>query len=133
MPGNNSRPHRKGVRSERKTAAGAERIVARERSRSPQTVWAYAYQIVPPQTKSRLRAVRALLEQEHSAAEHGSRTWAGRLILGAKMTRILIVSDSLERSREVNSRLEAELEQLNVDFSVTEPMLLPGSASGASP
>lgn len=133
MPGHNSRPRRKGVRSKRNTAADAERTVARERSRSPQTVWAYAYQIVPPQTKSRLRAVRALLDKEHSAAQHGSRTWAARLILGAKMTRILIVSDSLERNREVNLRLEAELEQLNVDFSVTEPMLLPGNAALASP
>jgi hypothetical protein len=128
MPGHNCRSSRKGVRSVRKTAADAEHAVARERSRTPQTVWAYAYQIMPSQTKNRLRAVRTFLDQEHSAAEHESRTWAGRLILGAKMTRILIVSDNLERSREVNLRLESELEQLNVDFSVTEPMLLPGNA-----
>lgn len=132
MP-NHFRPRRKGVRPEPKTALDGERTVTRRAGKSPQTVWAYAYQIVPPQTKSRLRAVRALLDQEHSAAQQGSRTWAGRLILGAQMTRILIVSDSLERSREVNQRLEAELEQLEVDFSVTEPVALPGDAAAAAP
>lgn len=132
MPSHFSHPRRRGVRSERKTAVDAERTVKRKSSRSPQTIWAYAYQIVPPQTKSRLRAVRALLDQEHSAAQQGSRTWAGRLILGAQMTRILIVSDSLERSREVNQRLEAELELLEVDFSVTEPVALPGNAAAAA-
>lgn len=103
------------------------------RSRSPQTIWAYAYQILPPQTKSRLRAVRALLDQEHSAAQHGSRTWAGRLILGARMTHILIVTDSLARSRMVNRRLEAQLKQLKVTFSVTGPVALPGDAASPSP
>jgi hypothetical protein len=94
------------------------------RSRPPQTLWAYAYQIVPPPTKSRLRAVRALLEKEHSTSRRRSRAWTGRLIAGARQTRILIVSDSLERSRAVNRRLEAELKRLKVAFSVTEPLTL---------
>lgn len=106
----------------------------RELSPSPQThLWAYTYQIVPPQNKSRLRAIKALLDQEHVAAQHGSRTWAGRLVRGAQMTRILIVSDSLERGREVDQRLEAELKHLKVDFSVTEPVALPGDAASPSP
>lgn len=114
-------------------AVNAKRIVARARSRSPRTTWAYAYQIVPPQTKSQLRAVSALLDQEHSAAKNGSRTWAGRLILGARMTRILIVSDNLEQSRKVNRRLEAELKHLEVGFSITAPVALPSNAASPSP
>ena len=94
------------------------------RRRSPHTIWAYAYQIVPPQTRSRLRAVAGLLESEHSAARRGSRTWNGRLVVGARTTRILIVSDSLERCRAVNRRLDAQLNLLKVAFSVTEPWAL---------
>jgi hypothetical protein len=46
------------------------------------------------------------------------------------MTRILIVSDSLQRCRGVDRRLEAALGQLQVAFSVTEPVALaaPGRA-----
>jgi hypothetical protein len=94
----------------------------------PRTIWAYAYQIVPPQTKSRLRAVRALLDQEHSIAQNGSRAWAGRLIVGTKMTRILVVSDSLVHSAEVNQKLEAELKLLQATFTVSEPVQVPGDA-----
>jgi hypothetical protein len=99
------------------------------RGRSAATIWAYAFRIVPPQAKSRLRAVGALLDKEHSAAHDASRTWAGRLIHGARTTHILIVSDSLDRSRTLNRRLEAEFKRLKVGFSVSEPVALPGSAS----
>jgi hypothetical protein len=106
----------------------AGRTVARKGIGPERTIWAYAYQIVPPQTKSRLRAVRALLDQEHSTAQNGSRAWAGRLIVGAKMTRILVVSDSLEHSAEVNQKLETELNLLQATFTVSEPVQLPGDA-----
>jgi hypothetical protein len=99
------------------------------KSRGPATIWAYAFRIAPPQTRSRLRAVGALLDEEHSAAQDASRTWAGRLTLGKRVTHILIVSDSLARSRKVNRRLEVELRRLKVGFAVTEPVALPGSAS----
>jgi hypothetical protein len=102
-------------------------------SRSPRTVWAYAYRIVAPQKPSRLRVVGALLGQQHSASRRGPRAWAGRLIIGAQMTRILIVSRSLERGRAVSRRLEAELHRLDVDFAVTEPMELPCEAASPSP
>jgi hypothetical protein len=49
------------------------------------------------------------------------------------MTRILIVSDSPDQSREVNQRLEAELKQLKVACSVTEPIALPSNATSPSP
>jgi hypothetical protein len=128
-----TRRRRRGVRSRQTAAVDAGGPVSGLGSRSSQTIWAYAYQILPPQTKSRLRAVIALLNQEHSAAHDGSRTWAGRLILGARMTSILIVSSSLDRIREVNQRLEAELKHLKVDVAVTEPVALPGTATSASP
>ena len=108
--------------------AGKEPTVAGKVNHAPPKIWAYAFQIVPPQTKSRLRAVDAVLDQEHLAAHDISRTWAGRLILGTQTTRILIVSDSLARSRRVNRRLEAEFKRLKVNFSVTEPVELPGSS-----
>lgn len=114
------------ARSKRKAAVGAKRSVAKQERVPTRTVWAYAYQIVPPQTKSQLGAVRALLAEEHSTARKGARAWAGRLIVGAKMTRILVVSDSLEHSAEVNQRLEAELHLLQAPFSVGEPVQLPG-------
>jgi hypothetical protein len=106
----------------------AGRTVAKKGIAPPRTIWAYAYQIVPPQTRSRLRAVRALLDQEHATGNNGNRTWAGRLIVGAKATRILIVSDSLEHSADVNQKLEAELNLLQATFTVSEPVQLPGDA-----
>ena len=109
----------------------ATRPVAGVPSRSPGITWAYAYQIVPPQTRRQLRAVTTLIDQEHIAAKNRSHTWAGRLVLGARMTRILIVSDSLERCRKVNRKLEAQLMQLDVGYSVTAPVALPGHAASS--
>jgi len=106
--------------------------VAEARSRPRRIIWAYAYQIVPLQTRSRLRAVSALLEREHSTARRGSRTWVGRVIVGAQKTRILIVSDSLLRSRRVNRKLEAELKRLKVIFSSTKPVALAGNTTSLS-
>ncbi len=110
---------------------GAKHSAATRERGSTGTVWAYAYQIVPPQTKTRLAAVRALLDQEHSTAHNGdgTRAWAGRLIIGAKATRILVVSDSLEHSAEVNEKLETELRLLQATFSMSEPVLLPAGAA----
>ena len=103
------------------------------RSRSPHTIWAYAYQIAPPPAGGRLRAIRALLEREHSAARRGPRTWTGRLIAGARRTRILIVTDSLALSRRVDRRLEGELKEMEVAFSVTEPLAVAGDPGGHRP
>jgi hypothetical protein len=43
----------------------------------------------------------------------------------------LIVSDARGRDHPVNRRLEAELERLEVVFSVTEPLSVTGHAAGA--
>ena len=90
--------------------------------RSPNPLWVYAYEIVPPQPSKRLDRIRALLEGENLAALSGPGAWAGRLILEKKVAHILIVSDTPFRNREINGKLEAELERLHAVFSVTEPL-----------
>ena len=92
--------------------------------RSPHRLWAYAYEIVPPQPSKRLDRVRALVEGENLAALTGPGAWAGRLVLEKKVTHILIVSDTPVRKREINCKLAAELERLHADFSVTEPLVI---------
>ena len=92
-------------------------------------MWAYVYEMVPPQTENALSKVRTFLDQENVAAQRGGGTWVGRLVLEQGITRILIVSDSPQQNREVNQRLEAALKQLEVGFSITVPMALPDDAA----
>jgi hypothetical protein len=120
------RPRSNGVRSRRKTAETSSQAVTGATSRSPVALWAYTYQIVPRQTRSQLRAVSALLDQEHSAAKNASGAFAGRLVVGTRATRILIVSDCPERSCAVHQRLESKLMQLEAEFTVSEPALVAG-------
>ena len=94
-------------------------------------MWAYVYEIVPPQAENALSKLRTLLDQENAAAERGGGTWVGRLVLEQGITRILIVSDSPQQDREVNRRLEAALKQLEAGFSITVPMALPDDAAPA--
>ena len=94
-------------------------------------LWAYAYQIVPPQPSRRLGPIRTLLRDETTAARGRARTWSGTLVLGRRATHILIVSDARGRNHPANRRLEAELERLKVAFSVTEPLAVTGHAAGA--
>lgn len=96
-------------------------MVTRRRNPS-RTIWTYAYQIVPPQAEDRLGAIKTLLDDEQADARVRARTWVGRVVLEQQITHIMVVSDSREQNREVNRRLEAELKQLNVGFSVTAPM-----------
>jgi hypothetical protein len=96
--------------------------MATQNRRPAPTVWTYAYQIVPPQAEGRLGTIKSLLDLEHSDARRGKRTWVGRVVLEEQITHILVVSDSPEQNRDVNRRLEAELKQLNVGFSMTLPM-----------
>jgi hypothetical protein len=94
------------------------------------SLWAYAYQIVPPQPARRLGPIRTLLKNETEAARGGARTWSGRLVLERHATHILIVSDARARNHPINRRLEAELERLDAAFSVTEPLAVAGNAAG---
>jgi hypothetical protein len=98
--------------------------------RAVRNLWAYAYQIVPPQPSRRLGAIRTLLREEAAAARDGARTWSGRLVLERHATHILIVSDAPGRNPSIDRRLEAELERLDAAFSVTEPLAVAGYAEG---
>lgn len=96
------------------------------------SLWAYSYQIVPPQPSSRLGMIRTLLKDETTAARGGARTWSGRLVLERGATHILIVSDARGRDHPINRRLEAELERLDAAVSVTEPLAVAGVAGHAA-
>jgi hypothetical protein len=86
------------------------------------SVWAYAYQIVPPQPEERLQAIRSLLDREAVEAKGRARTWEGRLVAEEHVTHILVVSDSPEQNLAVNKRVEAELRDLKAGFSITTSM-----------
>ncbi len=94
------------------------------------SLWAYAYEIVPPQPLRRLGAIRTLLKDATAAARGGAHTWSGRLVQERRATHILIVSDVRGRNRLINRRLEAELERLDAPFSVTLPLAVAGHAAG---
>lgn len=94
----------------------------KKRIPAPKTIWAYAYQILPPQPAARLHAIRALLDHAHLEAQIGERTWTGRVVVEEQLTHILIVSDSPEQNHDVNRRLEAKLQELNAGFSITVPI-----------
>lgn len=93
-----------------------------KRTPTPKTVWAYAYQILPPQPAARLHAIRTLLDHAHTEAQRGERTWTGRVVVEDQITHILIVSDSPEQNHEANRTLEAKLQELNAGFSITVPI-----------
>jgi len=87
-----------------------------------QTIWAYSYEFIPPQPEVRLRAVKALLDQEHLEATGGARKWEGRLLVAHEVTHILVVSDSPDQDRDVNRRLSAALRSLDAGYSMTVPL-----------
>jgi hypothetical protein len=91
-------------------------------SKAAKPTWAYAYEIVPPQTEERLHAIRTLIDAEHDVAKKKARTWRGKVVLKEEVTHILVVSDSAKQNRDINRRLEAVLKRLNVGFSLTTPM-----------
>jgi hypothetical protein len=96
-------------------------------------VWAYAYQIVPPQSKRGLDAIRDMLNHEQAAARNAGRTWASRLVLERRATRILIVSDRSDRERGVDDTLAAELQRRQMLFTRTAPMeILPEPGTNES-
>lgn len=94
-------------------------------------LWAYAYEIVPPQPSLRLGPIRSLLKEETNTARGSDRAWSARLVLEREATHILIVSDDAPgRDHAINRRLEAELERLEATFTVTEPLAVAGEAEG---
>jgi hypothetical protein len=85
-------------------------------------VWAYAYQILPPQAEDRLHSIKTILDQENADAQRTAKTWAGRVVVEQQVTHILVVSDSPEQNHDVNRRLEAKLQELHAGFSMTVPI-----------
>jgi hypothetical protein len=100
-------------------------MVTKQPTPQPKPIWAYAYQLSPPQDADRLRTIQPLLDDEHVDAQEDGRTWAGRVVLEERVTHILVVSDSPEQDHESNRKLESELKQLNAKFSISAPMVLP--------
>lgn len=90
------------------------------------TLWAYTYRLDPPQTVTRLKAVRALLEREHTAALSRTGTWEGRLVVDDRISHILVLSDSPQLDGDVNRRLETALRALDASFALTVPMAISG-------
>jgi len=94
----------------------------------PKTIWAYAYQIQPPQGTKRLHGIKSLLDHAHAEAQLGARTWTGRVVVEEQITHILIVSDSPEQNHDANIRLEAKLKELNAGFLITVPIAVTDDA-----
>ena len=87
-------------------------------------MWAYAYELVPPQAEERLGSIKPVLNKEHSAAQRGARTWVSSVVLEQQVTHILVVSDSPAQNRAVNRHLEAALKELKAGFSISASMLV---------
>lgn len=90
--------------------------------KAKKAIWAYAYQIVPPQGEDRLAALKFILDHQQAEARSRARTWESRLVTEEQVTHILVVSDSPEQNLESNRCLEAELRSLKLKFSVTAAM-----------
>lgn len=93
-----------------------------DRPSPSRATWAYGYEISPPMTQARLRAIEQLLEQEHSRATVQTRTWQGTFVVEEQVTHILVVSDSPDQKLEINRMLESELGKLDAAFSLTPSM-----------
>jgi len=104
-----------------------------KRTFAAKPVWAYAYQILPPQAEDRLHTIKKLLDQENADAQRAARTWAGRVVVEQQVTHILVVSDSPEQDHAVNRRLEAKLQELNAGFSITVPIAVADDAEVPQP
>jgi len=99
----------------------------------PKTIWAYAYQVLPPQPAARLHAIKTLVDHAHTEARRDARTWTARVVVEEQVTHILIVSDSPEQNHEVNRRLEAKLQELKAGFLKTVPIAVADEAVVAQP
>lgn len=93
-------------------------------------IWAYAYEIIPPQPEERFRPVKTMLDREHEEAVRGARTWVGSLVVERQLTHILVLSDSPEQDLQINRALEAKLTELKANYSVTAPMRVAEDVEG---
>jgi hypothetical protein len=82
-------------------------------------LWAYGYALAPPVARDRLAVMQTILDAGRAEARTRSEVWEGRFINGDYITHILVVSGSPDQKREINRRLEAELNRLAAVFSVS--------------
>lgn len=91
-------------------------------------LWAYAYQLLPPPSRDRMTSLLALMHQQNAVALREARKWTGRLVLEDQVTHVLVLSDSPDLDRDANQKLEAMLQELEVRYSVTLPMIVGDAA-----
>ena len=96
------------------------------RRHSSSSLWAYAYLIAAPRSRSGLSTIRSIVDHESEAARGEARVWTGRLVRERRITHLLIVSDGPQQNLAVNQRLEAELNGLKAEFVLTESMAIGG-------
>jgi hypothetical protein len=99
-------------------------MVTRASTPLPKPLWAYVYELLPPQLADRLRTIQPLLDGEQVDARRTGRTWAGRIVPEERITHILVVSDSPELDDGSNRKLESELEELKAKFSMSASLPL---------
>src|ERR1700752_2057539 len=87
-------------------------------------LWAYAYRVWPPPPADGLGRIRRLLDSENASAFEHARAWAAQLIVEQRSTQILGGSDNPSHTAAVNHRLETELERLEAQYRVTEPVAI---------
>jgi hypothetical protein len=80
--------------------------------------------VVPPPPADGLGRIRRLLDSENASAFEHARAWAAQLIVEQRSTQILVVSDNPNRTTPVNHRLETELDRLDTQYRVTEPIAI---------
>lgn len=85
-------------------------------------LWAYTYKLVPPQSATRLKAIQALLAQEHADATTRAERWEGRLVVDERVSHILVVAESPDLDSAVNRRVEEKLRALKAEFELTVPL-----------
>ncbi|HEX9165010.1 MAG TPA: hypothetical protein VF862_03820 [Gemmatimonadales bacterium] len=88
------------------------------------TLWAYAYEVLPPQPSAEWAKLRALLDEEHAAAEREGRRWTGKLVYKQLVTHLLVVSDHPDQDRDINRRVEEWLKVVSPAYSMTVPKAL---------
>ena len=99
--------------------------MAENQQLDPQTlIWAYAYEMLLPQSEDRMRAIQTLLDDAHAEALESARTWTGRFVREQRIMHILVVSDSPEADGGINERLQAALLKLGAAFTRTAPLIV---------
>lgn len=86
------------------------------------SVWAYAYQLLPPRTGDLVSTIVELVSRENADAARSAQSWKARLVTEPQVTHVLIVSDTPELDREMNRRFEARLRELDIRYTVSLPM-----------